>query len=71
MRVRPAKTKEEKIKSINKSNFETMEKKEFLDEYLAPKVKVVEMQARQQMLAVSGDIDNMGWGSDLNGDDNF
>ena len=64
-------TKEEKIKNINKSNFETMEKKDFRGEYLAPKVKVVEMQARQQMLAVSGDIDKMGWGSDINGDDNF
>ena len=30
-----------------------MEKKEFRDEYLAPQVKVVEMQARQQMLAGS------------------
>ena len=48
-----------------------MEKKEFRGEYLAPKVKVVEMQARQQMLALSGDIDNMGWGSDLNGDTGF
>ena len=71
MRVRPAKTKEEKIKSINKSNFETMEKKEFRGEYLAPKVKVVEMQAKQQMLAGSGDIDRMNYGSDINGDDNF
>ena len=48
-----------------------MEKKEFRGEYLAPSVKVVEMSVRQQMLALSGDIDNMGWGSDLNGDDNF
>ena len=48
-----------------------MEKKEFLGEYFAPKVKIVEMHARQQMLALSGDIDNMGWGSDINGDDNF
>ena len=71
MRVRPAKTKEEKIKSISKSNFEIMEKKEFLGEYFAPKVKIVEMHVRQQMLALSGDIDNMGWGSDINGDDNF
>ena len=48
-----------------------MEKKELSGEYLAPQVKVVQMQARQQMLAVSGDIDKMGWGSDINGDDNF
>ena len=40
-------------------------------EYLAPSVKVVEMSVRQQMLALSGDIDNMGWGSDLNGDTGF
>ena len=40
-------------------------------EYLAPKVKVVEMQTRQQMLAVSGDIDKMGWGDDINGDNDF
>ena len=64
-------TKEEKIKSISKSNFEIMEEKEFLGEYFAPKVKIVEMHVRQQMLALSGDIDNMGWGSDINGDDNF
>ena len=30
-----------------------MKKKEFSGEYLAPKVKVVEMHARQQMLAGS------------------
>ena len=30
-----------------------MEKKEFCGEYLAPKVKVVEMQIRQQMLSGS------------------
>ena len=30
-----------------------MEKKQFRGEYLAPRVKVVEMQARQQMLAGS------------------
>ena len=48
-----------------------MEKKEFLDEYLAPRVKVVEMHARQQMLAGSGDIDRMNYGDDQNGDDNF
>ena len=48
-----------------------MEKKQLSGEYLAPQVKVVEMHARQQMLAVSGDIDKMGWGSDINGDDNF
>ena len=48
-----------------------MEKKEFRSEYLAPRVKIVQMHARQQMLAVSGDIDRMGWGSDINGDDNF
>ena len=71
MRVRPAKTKEEKIKSINNSNFEIMEKKEFLGEYLAPRVKVVEMHARQQMLAGSGDIDRMNYGSNINGDDDF
>ena len=43
----------------------------FSGEYLAPKVKIVEMHAGQQILAVSGDIDKMGWGSDINGDDNF
>ena len=32
-----------------------MEKKQFRGEYLAPKVKVVEMQTKQQMLAGSGD----------------
>ena len=32
-----------------------MNKKQFRGEYLAPKVKVVVMQARQQMLAGSGD----------------
>ena len=48
-----------------------MEKKDFRGEYLAPRVKVVEMHARQQMLAVSGDINNMFWGSDLNGDNVF
>ena len=46
-------------------------KKQTSGEYLSPKVKVVEMHARQQMLAVSGDIDKMTWGSDINGDDNF
>ena len=30
-----------------------MEKKEFCGEYLAPQVKVVQMQARQQMLSGS------------------
>ena len=48
-----------------------MEKKDFRGEYLAPKVKVVEMQAKQQMLAGSGDIDRMNYGYDRNGDDNF
>ena len=45
-----------------------MEKKDFRGEYLAPKVKVVEMQAKQQMLAGSGDIDRMNYGDDQNGD---
>ena len=57
--------------SINKSNFETMEKKEFLGEYFAPKVKIVEMHVRQQMMAGSGDIDRMNYGSNINGDDDF
>ena len=48
-----------------------MVKKQFRGEYLAPKVKVVEMQAKQQMLAGSGDIDRMYYGEDQNGDDNF
>ena len=47
-----------------------MEKKQFRGEYLAPKVKVVEMQAKQQMLAGSGDIDRMNYGDDQNGDTN-
>ena len=71
MRVRPAKTKEEKIKSIYKLNFDTMEKKEFRGEYLAPSVKVVEMSVRQQMLALSGDIDDMLFGDPLDGDSAF
>ena len=48
-----------------------MQKKQSKGEYLAPRVKVVEMQARQQMLQTSGDIDRMGYGSDQNGDENF
>ena len=48
-----------------------IDKKQFSGEYLAPRVKIVEMHARQQMLAVSGDIDKMGWSSDLDGDTGF
>ena len=48
-----------------------MEKKDFRGEYLAPRVKVVEMHARQQMLAGSGDIDRMNYGTNINGDDDF
>ena len=47
-----------------------MEKKDFRGEYLAPKVKVVEMQART-VLCQSGGINSMGWGDDQNGDNNF
>ena len=47
-----------------------MDKKEFRGEYLAPNVKVVEMRNRQ-VLCQSGDINNMGWGSDQNGDSTF
>ena len=48
-----------------------MDKKEFRGEYLAPKVKVVEMSVRQQMLALSGDIDDMLFGDPLDGDSAF
>ena len=41
-----------------------MEKKDFRGEYLAPKVKVVEMQARQQMLSVSPANVSDPWGGD-------
>ena len=47
-----------------------MKKKELSGEYLAPKVKVVEMKSRT-VLCQSGGINNMGWGSDQNGDSNF
>ena len=48
-----------------------MKKNQTSGEYLAPKVKVVEMQAKQQMLAGSGNIDRMNYGSDINGDNDF
>ena len=48
-----------------------MEKKQFRGEYLVPQVRVVEMKARQQMLAGSGGIDRMGYGDDQNGDNDF
>ena len=48
-----------------------MKKNQTSGEYLAPRVKVVEMQAKQQMLAGSGDIDRMNYGTDINGDDDF
>ena len=47
-----------------------MEKKELSGEYLAPNVKVVEMKSRT-VLCQSGGINSMGWGDDINGDDNF
>ena len=40
-------------------------------EYLAPQVKVIQMKVGQQILQDSGGINNMGWGSDQNGDSNF
>ena len=48
-----------------------MKKNQIKGEYLAPKVKVVEMQAKQQMLLTSGNIDRMNYGSDINGDNDF
>ena len=48
-------TKEENINSINNSNFETMEKKEFRGEYLAPNVKVVEVKVQNHILQTSLD----------------
>ena len=48
-----------------------MNKNQTSGEYLAPNVKVVEMQAKQQMLAGSGNIDRMNYGSDINGDNDF
>ena len=48
-----------------------MDKKEFRGEYLAPQVKVVEMQARQQILQSSGDITNMFWNDSIDGDSGF
>ena len=47
-----------------------MNKNQTNGEYLAPEVKVVEMKSRT-VLCQSGGINNMGWGSDQNGDDNF
>ena len=47
-----------------------MKKKEFSGEYLAPNVKVVEMKSRT-VLCQSGGINNMGWGTDQNGDNVF
>ena len=47
-----------------------MEKKNLSGEYLAPKVKVVEMKSRA-VLCQSGGINNMGWGDDQNGDNDF
>ena len=41
-----------------------MEKKELNGEYLAPQVKVVQMQARQQMLSVSPANVSDPWGGD-------
>ena len=45
-----------------------MEKKQLIGEYLAPKVKVVEMKSRG-VLCQSGGINKMTWGSDLNEDE--
>ena len=47
-----------------------MEKNEFSGEYLAPKVKVVEMKSRA-VLCQSGGINKMTWGADQDGDDDF
>ena len=47
-----------------------MNKVQTSGEYLAPEVKVVEMKSRT-VLCQSGGINNMGWGSDQNGDDDF
>ena len=47
-----------------------MKKNQIKGEYLAPRVKVVEMQT-QQMLQTSGNIDRMYYGDNINGDDNF
>ena len=41
-----------------------MEKKNLSGEYLAPSVKVVQMQARQQMLSVSPANVSDPWGGD-------
>ena len=50
-----------------------MTKKQTSGEYLAPKVKVVEMKSRAVLCQSipDGGINNMGWGSDQNGDDAF